>query len=396
MKRIFLIVICAAAALILGYGIRHAVAPLASQPLEKTTYEQSVPANGFIIRDESIYYAGSDGRVYSNASVGSRVSKNSLIYTIYDSSVSNSVIQELGIIDSKIKNASDTSSGSYISDTSSVESEISSLIKAAAEAARNRDVIQISQYKKDINDIRANGRVTSSAEQIDALKAQRESTEGEYAYTKTEVYAQSSGIYTAYHDGFEDKIDINNLDNCTVDYIKSLEAPENIKNDGNLVSEGDFVCSIVNNHLWYAILTVETDEIEKCKTGDTVSVRFTNIADEVEEGTIIYISGEAQNSGGESFVLVEFSNFFDGAFSYRAAETELIFESYTGYKIPSQAIHTQEDGSHTIIALKDNKQYTCEVDVLYSNTKEGYVIVAASDGAENKPENMDTIIIGER
>ncbi|MCD8391148.1 MAG: hypothetical protein LUD03_04840 [Firmicutes bacterium] len=395
MKKIFIGIICAAALLILGYGIRHAVAPVSSEPLEKTTYEQAAAASGYIIRDESIYYAERSGRLYSNARVGARVAKDSLIYTIYDSGISDSALQELSVIDSKISALNSQNSLNYTSQAASPEEEISTRIQSIIEAARDNDVSQISQYKQDINDIRAYG-TASSEDQLETLTAQRDSAEGGYANSKTEVYSETSGLYLTYYDGFADKIDINDLDSCTVDYLQSLGTPESSNSTDSLVSEGDFVCSVANNHLWYTILTVETDELTSCEVGSEVSVRFKNIADEVENGTVAYISGEEQNSGGYSFVLIEFTDYFDGAFSYRAADADLIFESYTGYKIPSQAIRTQENQTYTVIARKDNKEYTCEVDVLYSSAKEGYVIVESSEDAENNLAAMDSIVTGER
>ena len=87
---------------------------------------------------------------------------------------------------------------------------------------------------------------------------------------------------------------------------------------------------------------------------------------------------------------------FEGAFSYRAVDVEIIFERYSGYKVPISAVHTTENGGHKVIGTKDNRQLDCDVDVLFTDTKEGYAIVESTDNAKYRVSSMDRIVIGER
>lgn len=396
MKKVFIIIICAAAALILGYGIKHAVTPVSSQDVERAAYEHSVSADGYIIREEEAYYADRPGKLYKNVSVGSRVAKDSLIYTIYNESVSDAAIKELNTIDRKIAAAKEALySDSYDSVSISVESEIASRTAQIIAAARGNDVGKISKYKQDINSLRQNGAVDTSYDELSALENQKAELEARIGGEKSERYAENSGVFTMYYDGFEEILSADKAEEYTVGYLESLNTGEVQDNNSDTVETGDFICSVVNNHIWSVILVADTESISGCKAGDSLTLRFNNIAGEEKKGTIRYISSGEQNSGGKSFIIVECPDYFEGAFSYRAVDVDIIFESFSGYKVPSQAIRT-EGNEYKVIGLIDNKQYECGVDILYSDTKEGYVIVDSTEDAQYKISNMDRILVGER
>ena len=394
MKKIFIAIICVMAALILGYGIHYAVTPVSSQVLTRATHEHSAPASGYIVRDEKAYYADRDGRLYNNVTVGSRVAKDSLIYTIYDISVDSSVISELNTLDRRIAEAR-AAQNAYNTGAISVESEIASRTAQIIEAARVNDVASIAKYKADINSLRLNGTIVSSADELAGLEQRKASIEWQLGENRGERYAENSGVFTTYYDGLEDVLSSDRVGEYTVEYIESLGDAKPQEGRYDTVEQNDFVCSIVNNHTWGVLLVVDEKELNGYEKGDSVTVRFNNIAGETREGRISYISSEEQNKDGRCFVLIECSDYFEGAYSYRNVDADLIFESYSGYSVPAQAIHT--DGqTQTVIGIADNQQYPCEIKVLYSNADEGYVIVDSTDDAAHRLSSMDRILIGER
>ena len=396
MKKIFIIIICAIAAVIFGYGVHRAVAPVSSQELERATHEHSVPASGYIVRDEIAYYADRAGRLYNNVAVGARVAKDSLIYTIYDTSVDASVISELNTLDRRIgeiKAAKDAAG--YNTDSISVESEIASRTAQIIGAARENDVRSIAQYKKDINNLRQTGSVMSTEDEIQELENSKMSIESQIDGSRSERYAENSGVFTTYYDGFEDYLNAGLMKEYTVEYIESLGGAKPQESSYDTVEEGDFVCGVINNHTWSVLLIVEESRINGYKAGNTVTVRFNNIAGEEREGKIAYISSEEQNKDGRCFVLIECSDYFEGAYSYRSVDADIIFERYSGYRVPAQAVRS--DGQKQIvIGIADNQQYPCEIEVLYSNPDEGYVIVDSVEGADNTLSSMSRILVGER
>lgn len=396
MKKIFTIIICVMAAVVFGYGIHRAVSPVSSQELTRAAHEHSTSANGYIVRDEIAYYADRGGRLYNNVTVGARVAKDSLIYTIYDSGVDASVISELNTLNRRINDIKEAQSvAGFNTGSISVESEIASRTAQIIGAARGNDVTSIAQYKKDINNLRQTGSVVSTEDELQELETRKMSLESQLGISRSERYAENSGVFTNYYDGLEDHLNADYVGEYTVEYIESLGEAKPQESSYDTVEEGGFVCGIVNNHVWSVLLIVNERELNSCKIGDTVTVRFNNIAGEERDGKISYISSAEQNKDGRGFVLIKCSDYFEGAYSYRNVDAEIVFERYSGYSVPAQAIRS--DGQkQTVIGVVNNQKYPCEVEILYSNTDEGYVIVDSVEGADYSLASMDRIIVGEK
>lgn len=397
MKKAFIIFMAIIAALVLGYGIKYAVSPVPSQAVEHATNEHSIMAKGYIIRDEWAYYAERAGKLYKNVSVGDRVMKDALIYTIYDDSVDNNTIKELNTLNKKISLAREQAAQSmYGTSLISVESAIASRTSQIITAAKKNDVAKISQYKQDIISLRQTGSFEDAQAKLTELEQQKQSIDGSISDSRSERYAEISGVFTMYYDGFEGKLSRDAVSEYSVEQLEKLGKPTPNESVIDKVKEGDFICSLVNNHKWSLILITDEEEMSNYSTGDTVTLRFKNIADAEQKGTISYISTPEQNKDGKCFVLIDCSDYFEGAFSYRAVDVEIIFERYSGYKVPISAVHTTDNGGHKVIGIKDSRQLDCDINVLFTDTKEGYAIVESTDNAKYRVSSMDRILIGER
>ncbi|MCC8159911.1 MAG: hypothetical protein LIO53_01085 [Oscillospiraceae bacterium] len=394
MKKFFIIVLSIAVAVMVGYGIKYAVTPVNTQQLEYITQEKAINTNGFIVRSEWVMYTRSAGTVYHAVSEGDRVSKDSVIGSFFYGDVPEDSIKELSVVDSKIKNAeADENTSSVTSlDSTTVENAIYELEKDIIDAAGENDILSISKYKKDINSLRQNNELSYDNE-LQEMQAQREQILSGIGVSNEDITAQISGVFTTYTDGYESLLVPEDIETYDVAYFESLSQSPEIRKIESKVDAGGEICKVVNNHMWYVMMNIPVDSIEDYEQGDSVKMRFNNMADAVLKGTIYNISDE-QN--GRAVVTVKFTTYLESAFSYRMVDVDLIFESYDGYKVPIQAIHTDDDGKQKVIGISGNRQYDCYCDVLFSNTDSGYVIVESSEDAENKLSQMDRILIGER
>ena len=163
---------------------------------------------------------------------------------------------------------------------------------------------------------------------------------------------------------------------------------------GKTVSADNAICKVVNNHIWYVAMVIPTDEADKHSEGESVSLRFNSIAGQLVKGTINRISEEDEN--GSKLVIIKCPSYFEGAFSYRAADIDLIFESYTGYKVPVHAIRSDDDGKQYVLGMIGSNEYKCYCDILYTERDMEYIIVESVEGAQNKLSRMERIVLGER
>lgn len=394
MKKFFIIVLCIAVAAMAGYGMKYAMTPVNTQKLEYITQENAINTNGFIIRDEWVMYSRSAGTVYHSVSEGERVAKDSIIGSLFYGDVPEDSIKELAVVDNKIKNAETDEREQSVSalDATTVENNIYQRENDIIDAAEDNDILSISKYKRDINSLRQNNEI-SADDSAAEFKNQKEQILNSIGFSKDDIAAQISGVFTTYVDGYETQLVPADIEKYDVSYFESLSQSPQIRKISTKVAAGGEVCKIVNNHMWYVMMDVPADVMNEREEGDSVKLRFNNMADAVVKGTINSISDE-QN--GRMAVTVKCSTYLENAFSYRLVDVDLIFESYDGYKIPVHAIRTEEDGKQKVIGINGNKQYDCYCDVLFTNTDGGYAIVDSADNAENKLSQMDRILVGER
>lgn len=395
MKKIVAIIFCVCAAVIVIFGVRYVNSPLNSVPAEVVTHEDSISSRGFIVRDETVYYARNTGTVYNHVAEGERVSKDAIVSTVYSGVISSDTIKELSTIDRKIdKAAHDESRASfYAADSSSVESAVAARANSIFDAARDKDIESIAGYKSDINKLRAGEEITPE-NRLSELESRKQDIEDRIGINKNEIFTEISGTFTTYLDGLESVLKPERIKDYTVSYIEGLMGSrDTYGNISGSVKTGDPICKVVNNHIWYVLITADADETAECKKGTRVTLRFRNMTDAETTGTVSYISDVQDDN--KVLIMIKCSEYFEGAFAYRDADVDVIFHRYTGYKVPVQAIRT-DGGKHSVIAAAGNKQYICECAVLYSDTNENIVIIQSTDTAQNKLSKMDTIIIGER
>lgn len=394
MKKFFIVVLSVAIAAMAGYGINYALSPVKTHKLKYITQENSINTNGFIVRDEWVMYTRSSGTVYHSVTEGSRVPKDSNIGSLFYGDVSEDSIKELKVVDNKIKKAETDESGHALSDLDSttVESSIYRRENDIITASQNNDILSISRYKRDINSLRESNEL-SAAGTLAVLGSQKEQILSTIGVMKEDIYAQISGVFTAYVDGYETSLVPSEIENYDVAYFESLSQSPKIRKISSKVDAGGEVCKIVNNHVWYVMMNIPADTMNGRSVGDSVKMRFNNMADALVSGSVSNVS-EEQN--GRVVVTMKCPEYLESAFSYRLVDVDLIFESFNGYKIPVHALRTEEDGKQKVIGINGSRQYDCYCDVLFTNTDGGYVIVDTAEGASNKLSQMDRIVVGER
>lgn len=397
MKKFFITVISLALVAIIAYGVAFFVLPADSVALEEYTHEASFPCpEVYIVRDETVYYATSSGTVYNSIAEGDRVSANTVISTLFSSDTDKDSLNQLRTIDEKIKRLQQESAGSelYTIDESYIESEISEKLEEVFDYASGNSVEEIHEIKSSINNMRQGTAVSFNAE-IEQLQAERNAIEAAIPGARTVTESDRSGIFSSYIDGLESVLSPEKVQMYTPEYIRSLE-PQNSRTYNSAAAiVGDPVCKIMNNHNWYILGIAGKEQISQLKEHTSVKIRFSDISSSKISGKPIYISEPDEN--GDYVFLIEIPSYKESAFSYRKLNADIIFEEYSGYKIPTAAIKTGGSiNSYYVYAMQGSESFRCDCDVLYTDTKSGYSIVQSTDNARNSLSSMERLVTGER
>ena len=164
MKRKWIVAIAIYVGLIAVCLVAIYVIPSVRGMLEKTyiaeygSIDVKDEVSAFIVRDETVYYAKSDGVVYNIATDGDRVAQDEAISTIYDGEANSGALKKLHTLDMKINTLKEqaTDSKLYNTDSDSTESEIAAKMETISELAATNSVSEINAIKTEINNIRKN------------------------------------------------------------------------------------------------------------------------------------------------------------------------------------------------------------------------------------------------
>ncbi len=396
MKKIFLGIFIVIVLFFSIWGVYYVSSPINSTDAVLETVEYAInDKQAVIIREEEVYYSNISGTLYNHASEGDRVAKDSLICTVFGGSISDDKLNELRTLDKKIRHRRNKlrESTIYSIDGIDTESKVAGIIKDIGPAGEENDIVRISDYKDDLNNLR-DGVEISDEDMLQSLVLEKDALESRISTSKSEITTEMAGVFTTYIDGLEEALLPESMENYTVEYIRGMTFSEPRKLTSKTAEADNAICKVVNNHIWYTAMVIPTEEADKHSVGDGVALRFNSIADHLVEGTIYRISEEDEN--GSKLVIIKCPSYFEGAFSYRAADIDLIFESYTGYKVPVHAIRSDDDGSQYVLGMIGSNEYKCYCEILYTDRDMEYIIVESTEDAQNKLNRMERIVLGER
>ncbi len=397
MKKFFIAVISLAIFVIVAYGIAYLVIPVNSIELSEYTHSVEFTCDGaYIVRDETVYYSTSDGIVYNIVTDGDRVSQNSSISTTYNGTVDGDTFKKLRTIDAKINRlkAENTDSTLYKTDSTSAESEIAAKMEEVLSLSETNSVEEIHSIKEDINNLRTGGEITPG-EKISRLYIERANIESTIPASKTDTVADRSGIFSSYVDGLESVLTPERIKEYTPAYIKALNSQDSKYMNGESVVTGDPICKVMNNHSWFVMGIVGERDKALLESNANVTVRFLNLSGSSVNGELEYLSEPDEN--GDCIFLIKVQTYLESAFSYRNIDAQIIFKEYSGYKVPTDSIHTGDNiNDYYVYARRGSEAYKCDVDILYSDTVEGYSIIRSTEDAQNNLSSMERLVVGER
>ena len=354
------------------------------------TAEEKVATSGYIIRDESVINAPESGIVSFRTDNGKRVSKGSPVAVIYSGDVSDEVKNELTSIYQRISEIEGSSIEKNLlaGDVVGSDTQVKNDVEMITRAVYSGNVSSVVQYKDDIiRIIRTN---TAEEEQVqttlEKLQARKQELENSISGKTTYIYADMAGVMSSQLDGAEEYFKISNLENISIQYLK--DCPDINSYGPDIVEKGEPCLKIVNNYEWFYATEVDEVWVEGVKTGNKVNLRFTDISDDTVEGTVYSIS---QPVDGRVALVIKSRSMFNGMYTSRALNAEVIKRTYKGFKVSKDAVHIDENGNYYVYVNTEGANRRRDVTILYAD--DAYVIIKEDNAATNNILLYDEVVV---
>ena len=327
-------------------------------------YEEE-SATGYVIRDEMII----SGENYQNGIVtikaeGERVAKGDSVFR-YCSQDEDKLEEKIAELDSQIQEAiNGQNSNIYSTDIQLLDKQIEEKLLLIQ---TTNEIDAISLYKTDIASYmikksKIAGELSPSGSYINKLIKQRSEYENQLNSGQEYVKATTSGIVSYKIDGYEEDLNVNNLDIITKEKLEGIK----IKT-GQLISRNSEKGKIVNNFYCYIAVVLSSDNAMNAKVGDIIKLRLGN-NDEVSAE----ISKISEFVNGETVILFKLTKDVEYLINFRKVSISVIWWSESGLKVPNSSIITEKDKNYIV---RSRIGYIDKILIKIKNKNKNYSII---------------------
>lgn len=302
-------------------------------------YSDQVDLNGVVIKSEQIIEGTADGVVKYEYSNSQKIGSGSVVATVYQSE--NDLLNQ-DLLDTKksyleLLQSLEEKKTSIRNNTQSIganvkENQIDLLLKIKNSDFSDMEESEFqfleSLLKQDLiinND-------ASYSETITALQSEISQLEGSITQAVSTVTAPITGYFTSNVDGYEQIYTSDILNDLNPDTAANL-----IKNTKPAESAAG-IGKIITSSEWKFLALVKTDDAERFKQGETISLSFSS-TEQVIPASIEQVNYQKDS---EYSVLVLGCNIMnESVIDLRKETPSAVFETGSGLRVPSSAIRVQ-------------------------------------------------------
>jgi hypothetical protein len=339
-KKLFLLLFVIVVTILIVFGSKILSAPLNIYTIEKGSISYEELTSGYILRDEIVLEGqNSENGLVQIISENERVAKDDSVFRYY-SSDEEELLNKIDSIDKQI-NEEIEKSEEHIpssSDIISLESQIETNVK---KMYKINEIQKINEYKKKLDEIikqKAKLMADNSSEgsKVRELLDQRIQYENELNSSSEIIKAPQAGLVSYRVDGLEDTLRVDDFDYLNKELLDSFKLKV-----GSVIPQSNSSGKIIDNYYCYIATFMATEKSSSCKVGDTVKIRLSNSGD-VLSANIVFTKDDADGK----IIVMQIKSDVESLVQYRRVSFDMIWWSFSGFKIPNSYIYTENDISY--------------------------------------------------
>lgn len=295
---------------------------------------------GYVIRDEQVIETNIENqKIEPIKNEGERVAVGNPVLKYYNVN-EEEITSQINELNSQIQEALLGKKDLFPGDVKAIESQIEAQIEKLRDENNMQDILE---YKSNISDYivkkaKIVGSLSTAGEYINNLISQRNKLEQNLNNGAQYVNSNMSGVVSYRIDGLEQELSINNIDNITSDYLKSLDLTT-----GNIVSKNENNAKVINNFECYIAVSLNSENAKKTKEGSNVILRLSN--QEEVKAQIYKIKEETTGR----LIIFKITDGVENLINYRKVSVDVIWWQYSGLIVPKSAILYENGKSYVLI-----------------------------------------------
>lgn len=328
------------------------------------TVQDTVQLEGYLFRNETLLYGGTEGTDCFLVEDGTRVAKDTQVAVTYTNRDDAGVQEQITRINRMIRvlERSDLEDGVQTTDLSILDKQIQSLTVELLRAVADGDLTAAMRGEEELW-VQMNRRQAlldesySYSAQINLLKQERSDLQDSLTGDSVAVTASSAGYFYQAVDGYEELFTADAAKTLTVDgFQELLNAPA----DGELLQKA---CGkIAAEPDWYLAISLDKRSASAYEEGKSYSLLFPYSAGTSLEMTL---DRKASQTNREQVILLFRSSALPEGFDFSRKQTvRLVAETYSGIRVSTDALRML-DGELGCYVLDGTRVVFKKAEVLY-------------------------------
>ena len=331
-----------AVALVIYFGFY--VAKVFSEPYTTAlaytyTSNDSAEAVGILVRQETVLPAQT-GIVDVTRSEGEKVGVGQSVAQVYRDSQAQTNQADLEALADQIQLLEYSSDGGGVDSAAKLDENILQAVTALHAASGVGDYNQLEDQVRTLKStvlkrgyVYGNGLGSEELTQkLNDLKSQYAALKQQTSSSTSSVRAPQSGVFSTLVDGYETAVTPQTVFQLTPASLSALLAGQGKESGGG-------VGKLITATRWYFAAALPVSVAERLKEGSTATLRFTGDFDQDIDLRVDQI-GEAE--GDKSVVVFSTDRYLSQTTLLRQQTAELIFNSWSGLRIPKQALRMEK------------------------------------------------------
>ena len=331
-----------AVALVIYFGFY--VAKVFSEPYTTAlaytyTSNDSAEAVGILVRQETVLPAQT-GIVDVTRSEGEKVGVGQSVAQVYRDSQAQTNQADLEALADQIQLLEYSSDGGGVDSAAKLDENILQAVTALHAASGVGDYNQLEDQVRTLKStvlkrgyVYGNGLGSEELTQkLNDLKSQYAALKQQTSSSTSSVRAPQSGVFSTLVDGYETAVTPQTVFQLTPSSLSALLA-------GQGKEAGGGVGKLITSTRWYFASALPVSVAERLKEGSTATLRFSGDFDQDIDMRVDQI-GEAE--GDKSVVVFSTDRYLSQTTLLRQQTAELIFNSWSGLRIPKQALRMEK------------------------------------------------------
>lgn len=354
-------------AVMVYFGIetwRYFTDPILTTSVYVYRSEQSLTLNGMLVRDEEVIDCN-EPLVELTRAEGERVAKGKRVATVYQSAEALSAEQEVASLREQLEQlryaqtaARDTEAALRLD--SDIEGDI--IAVRAALTGGNYTALESSVSTLKTTVLRREYAYRGSADLSDRIAAMesklRDAARSAGGGSRA-IVAPFAGTYSAVADGYETALTPDMLPKLSPsEFEQILPAPVSTT-----------VGKLVRGEAWYYAAVIDEDEAAEIARGGRYELAITG----VDAMLPVVADSVSRAEDGRCLAVFSGTQYLSYVTALRDQSAELILKSYTGLRIPKNALRISEDGRSGVYCRIGRQAWFKPVEVLYQG--EDYCLV---------------------